>query len=511
MIKTKKQMFIVIGVFTLVLMLGTVTYAFFNYTRTGSANNIKTGRIYFNSEQDGSLQLTNIFPVKSTDVNPNNLDSVTVAITGDTTYTDGEEFEITLTSVNDTFNGKKIPINYIATYTANTDAVIGTSSDDYWNARNNKDASIYTLTETGSVEEGKQILVGYIDNGDTGINGTLTIKAYIDADRIAITDTYDENETDDMGTTTNWVNGRTVLTTTEWNSFKNSETPISFKIRAESNEGIWVDRPSTPASCFTTKAIKTYIRNPNMDINTCVSKFTEMGWDDLQEGETLEAFCNGTGSVDGKTLQQTLDAGYLHQSELVELENAGIIISNVLADVISITGYDTSCGSDVVIPKKINKTTYSRNPNMNINTCVSKFTEFGSNEVLQAGETLEAFCNGTGTLNGITLQQGLDAGLPESMLTELENAGIIASNILQASVAAIDENAFKDNQLTSVEIPNSVTSIGPYAFAFNQLTSVVVPNSVLDAPWVGGNQCSYFDGGVKVTWNGETRACQSSV
>ncbi len=50
MIKSKKQIFVVIGVFTLVLMLGTVTYAFFNYTRTGSANNIKTGRIYFNSE-----------------------------------------------------------------------------------------------------------------------------------------------------------------------------------------------------------------------------------------------------------------------------------------------------------------------------------------------------------------------------------------------------------------------------------------------------------------------------
>ena len=60
MIKTKKQMFITIGVFTLVLMLGTVTYAFFNYTRTGSRNIIKTGRISFSTEQNGTLNLTNI-------------------------------------------------------------------------------------------------------------------------------------------------------------------------------------------------------------------------------------------------------------------------------------------------------------------------------------------------------------------------------------------------------------------------------------------------------------------
>ena len=63
MIQTKKQMFIVIGVLALVLMLSTVTYAFFNYTRTGGANTISTGRITFNASQDGSINLTNAFPI----------------------------------------------------------------------------------------------------------------------------------------------------------------------------------------------------------------------------------------------------------------------------------------------------------------------------------------------------------------------------------------------------------------------------------------------------------------
>ena len=318
MIKSKKQMYIVIASFALILLLGTTTYAFFNYTRTGSPNSIKTGRIYFNSEQNGNLQLTNIFPVKSRDVNPNTLDSVSVAVMGDTTYIDGEEFRITITGVNNRFNNKEVPINYIAFYERNGSGVIGTSDNDYFNAREQKDASIYTLKETGQVKEGEQVLVGYIDNGETGINGTLTIKAYIDADRIAITDTYTEGDRYEVinnlsseilsecasylesinynnflqtgetlndfcngtgtidgktfqktidsgafnsenltyfvnhniarylgedGTTDEWVHDREVFTTSEWNSFKNSAALISFKIKAESNEGIWVPKP----------------------------------------------------------------------------------------------------------------------------------------------------------------------------------------------------------------------------------------------------------------------------
>ena len=248
-VKNKKIMYSIIGIAVLLISVVGVTYAFFNYTRTGAANNFSTGRIYFNSTQNGRLQLTNIFPVKASEVDASTLDSVSVNVLGDTTYTDGEEFQVTLVDVTNTINGKTIPINYIATYTANTDAVIGTSSSDYWNARNNKDASIYTLESTGSVEEGKQVLVGYIDNGETGINGTLTIKAYIDAEKIAITDTPDENS--------EWQQGRTVFSTEEWNSFQTSITPISFKIKAESNEGIWVTKEGTIESCPDCKFIYT--------------------------------------------------------------------------------------------------------------------------------------------------------------------------------------------------------------------------------------------------------------
>jgi len=312
----------IIGFAILLIGLVGVSFAFFNYTRTGSANNLGTGRIYFNAEQGLALNLSNVFPMTSSEATSANLDSVTLGILGDTTYVDGEEFEITLTNVNNTINGKEIPINFIATYEATDGKVIGTSSDDYWNARESKNANIYTLTSTGKVKEGKQVLVGYIDNVGNGVNGTLTIKAYIDADRIAISDTYPEgdhyivnagmtaeelNACDDYfensfgevianfcqgtgkynnktfqemldsnelnvedlleinaikleytnGTTSEWVRGRTVLTTEEWNSLV--EEPISFKIRAESNEGIWVEaqEDGTIESCPNCKFIYT--------------------------------------------------------------------------------------------------------------------------------------------------------------------------------------------------------------------------------------------------------------
>ena len=251
-----------------------VTYSFFNYTKTGGENTLGTGRIYFNTTEGTALNMTNMFPMTSQEAAEANLDTVTVGITGDTTYPDGEEFEISLVDVTNTVNNKEVPINFIATYTVAPGGNIGTSSDTYYTARNSKDATIYKLTSTGQVEEGKRVLVGYIDNGATGISGTLSIKAYIDADRMAITDTYNgpsSTPTDSMGTTGEWVDDRTVFTTTEWNSL--SSGGVSFKIKAESQEGVWVTAPSSPTPTPTITPTATPVQMTSCD--DCQYMFVE--------------------------------------------------------------------------------------------------------------------------------------------------------------------------------------------------------------------------------------------
>ena len=241
MIKSKKQMFIVIGVFTLVMLLGTVTYAFFNYTRTGQANNIRTGRIYFNSSQDGRLQLTNVFPIDTAETgimdDATKVGIVTIDVTGDTTYDNGVEYLVSAVNVTNTVGTKNVPISI----DVSTSGTLGTSDDDYFDNRDTSTSHIYKVLANDTISNNDQLMVGYIAKGTTGIDGTITIKAYIDKDKVAITDTYNSDgiPTDINGTTSEWVDGREVFTTTEWNSL--SSSGISFQVRVEANEGTWVE------------------------------------------------------------------------------------------------------------------------------------------------------------------------------------------------------------------------------------------------------------------------------
>ena len=253
MIKNKKQSLIVIGVFTLVLMLGTVTYAFFNYTRTGTENTIRVGRIAFNSSQAGNINLTNAFPITSTEAETDttNAKSVAITVTGDTDYTNGVEYVVTASDVNLEVNGKQLPIALEITVAGNNSKTPGTEeTGDYYTNRNSYSVSKYKIEYNGEIEEGNYLLVGYIAPNTTsgtaeGVDGIINIKAYIDKNRIFISDTYDGTESDNMGTPNSMVGDKVVFTTTEWNSIQSSQEPLSFKVKVEANEGIWVEEPLT--------------------------------------------------------------------------------------------------------------------------------------------------------------------------------------------------------------------------------------------------------------------------
>ncbi len=263
MTNKKANVLMILGLFVLIGMIGGLTVAFFNYTRTGSANTITTGGVYFNTGQTNTINLTNVFPIASADVATDNANSseVIITVTGDTTYTQGMEYLVTAEDVTNIVgtgnNSKAIPISVIITPEKTGD--LGTEATNYWTQRGGNTSYYKTLAKS-NVTNGQQLLVGYIKPDSTGVNGTIGIRAYLDKSKITISDTYSpvvrngENgwglyATDENGTTSEWVDRRTVLTTTEWNNLQS--TPLSFKVKIEANEGIWVDTRTFESSDVT--------------------------------------------------------------------------------------------------------------------------------------------------------------------------------------------------------------------------------------------------------------------
>ncbi len=264
MIKTKKQMFIVIGAFLLTILLGTVTYAFFNYTRTGTANTIKTGRIAFNAEQGDRVTLDGLFPITTTGevtANTPGVGSLSIHVTGDTTYNEGIEYIVKAVNVTGS-NGTELPISIKISYEANNNKTIGTVDADYFDNRGGN-TSLYKVLSTSTIEDNGDLVVGYIAPGQTGIDGNIVIMAWLDAANIAITDTtpYEQTDTNNDGyldgTIDAWVNGRTVFTTEEWNAL--TANGVSFQVKVEANEGIWVEEPGITINYVD----ETGIVNPN--------------------------------------------------------------------------------------------------------------------------------------------------------------------------------------------------------------------------------------------------------
>ena len=632
----KKILLTTIAIAILVVLVSGVTFAFFNYARTGVSNVLKVGRIYFNTSQNGNINLTNVFPITSEELenDTNNHDSVEITITGDTTYSGGIEYLVSLVNVNNTVNNKKIPVKFNI-----EEENIGTSNDNYYTSRGGN-TSIYSISNSGEIREGKYMLAGYIAPGQTGIDGTIEITAFVDKDKIAITDTYstlepnyapDPNMSNDAlnycinyftqlwgqeqegqtvrpgetyeafcrGTGTNWgytfiyelnndyfnsseidafvnngilidtnpyvgdttdewINGRTVFTTDEWNSFKNNNA-ISFKIKVEANEGIWVEEPerddATPSTCFEKKAIKTYTINSNMtqtelndcntymtnkygknslnhnmtqtELNDCINYITSLNWG-WDPGETPEAYCNGSGTRWESTFQELLDNNNFSQENLDYFSNHNIIVGDYInycrgetiikygnfqktldydyynnnfdysyleehnivnkEEGIELKNFDSSCGTDIIIPNKMDYVRMIYNSNISleeVNTCVNYLTQIWGIEEenhVNDGETYQKFCTGTGTLWNRNFQKMLDdEWFNNEQLTFLKNNNIINEQSNNYKVLSIGDNFYSGSISTLVfnksliRIRNDAFSVGSNATIPSE---IIIPASV---------------------------------
>ncbi len=261
---SKQILLSVIGVAILVVAVVGVSFAFFNYTRTGAQNTVSTGKIKFVSSQTEAINLQNLFPITSEQyatqsasgyTGTKDFGEITVTIKGETTYSSGLDFRVTAVDVQNqtTANNSTItlPINVDVTATDTTstaDKVTGDTISGY-----------DFLSGSNVLANGSVLADGHIaatanaanfkPNGDR-FQATVVIRAYLDGSRIAITDTstnpsdphIDSGTTNgttsgQTGETSNWVNGRTVLTTDQWNALSSSnDNKLSFKVRVESKE-----------------------------------------------------------------------------------------------------------------------------------------------------------------------------------------------------------------------------------------------------------------------------------
>jgi hypothetical protein len=392
-----------------------------------------------------------MFPIDVTGGIPNDNTKVgtfTLNVIGDTTYDDGIEYLVSAVNVQNTVgsgqNAKTLPISIDVSVANNTTndpaATLGTSDDNYFTNRGGN-SSIYKVLAEDTISTNEELLVGYITKGATGIDGNIVIKAYLDKAKVAISDTYDGNETDNMGTTTTWVNDRVVFTTTEWNSLQ--ANGVSFQVKVEANEGIWVEDPNasqeepwnaTDASCFTTTEETIYLYNYNItegQKNICESIITD--W------SVAEYFCDKTSPSYKYDIQD-----YVSNSQLQALEENNIITS---ISGIEITDYDVNtCGTDVVIPKKIN----------NIDVISTHYDSFSNKGLTSVGIP-------------DTIKRINDASFNSNQLTSISIPG---------SVIIIGVDAFNYNQLTSLTIPNGVEYIAHFAFANNQIANLSIPSTV---------------------------------
>ena len=256
--KKSKIALLLVGLSILIGMTAGVTFAFYNYNSEGEANIVKAGNLEFSSNYT-SVTLTNVFPIDSEDVlTSSKVETITVSVTGGTTYSRGIEYLISLTDVENYINGKNIPVSINVTTSG-----LGDSDSSYFTNRGST-SKIYKVIAQEDMLNDERLVVGYIPKSSTNTEGTITIRAYLDDSKIVISDTFDGSESNSMATTNDYVDGRTVLTTDEWKAIKT--TPISFKVLVEAYEGVWVNDFGTLYDEILSRAARNEIASYNQFI-----------------------------------------------------------------------------------------------------------------------------------------------------------------------------------------------------------------------------------------------------
>ncbi len=516
----KKNTILIVIMATLVVILGGVTYAFFNYTRTGETNLLTVGSISFNSTQE-TVNLTNLFPVRSEELDEyiENVDKISVSITGNTDYEEGLEYRMSFVDVNNSFFDKTVPLSYRATATN-----IGTPiSNNEYDLSKGGTTQVYSMNETGVIENDNYFLTGYIPTG-VNANGTVEIAAYIDGNKIAITDTYNNYHTTDTCFTFN--NG----TITNYDANCEKDVVIPSMINN-------IQVTSIADNAFKGKQLKSVVipdtvtsignnafENNNLTSIKLSNNLTTIGSEAFQNNKltsvTIPKGCEvlnyafKSNSIQKIILGETGTGPIRIYSGAFFLEGKYYIENNKLAIIVNKTGQSFNWGSILQDEPEANSEfvtgTYT------LGTCTVDIVEEDTypsigNVSPPTRGTSSSWVNGRtvfttnewnnfGTNGNISFKIKVEAvagNLPKVMppftnescfttsgntITDYDaSCGTVVSipnTINGTTITTIGERAFNNKGLTSVYIPDSITTISMYAFSYNNIETLQLGSGV---------------------------------
>ncbi|WP_052467131.1 leucine-rich repeat domain-containing protein [Psychroserpens damuponensis] len=170
----------------------------------------------------------------------------------------------------------------------------------------------------------------------------------------------------------------------------------------------------------------------------------------------------------------------------IEVDNVAAATSN-WTNIDPVSSFSTDCGSlvvgDTFVSDFITYEVTSLNPNT---TKAIDYNEAGGTVVNMPGTvSFNGFTYSITSIgNQAFFQNGLTSVSIPNSVTIIDDAAFrgnsFTSFTIPNSVITIGNSAFRDNMLmTNITLGNNITSIGQEAFAFNDLQSLTIPDSVL--------------------------------
>lgn len=242
---------IILIIICLMIMIGItigVSYAFFNYTRTGSENTVGTGIIKFSFEDNGALTLTNQFPISESELT--NEYKIDFSISAHNTIPSGATFDVYAVHGDD-MDGK----TWLTDDIIKMKLVAPSSGDGFTITNNYATATNPTYTNgkvllaTGLVKNTTQLttknftLYMWVDDAKAFISSTTKRATLAEGnpsladatEGVVIADRYMKNDNElttvKLYPAKEEAQGKIIYTTKEF-----SDSHYTIKIRVESND-----------------------------------------------------------------------------------------------------------------------------------------------------------------------------------------------------------------------------------------------------------------------------------